>query len=121
MKYNISHIYLHNFQSIEGPVRIDFSPITFLYGPNSSGKSAIYDAIKIALNLCAGDGYDDTKKLIAKFMHMHNFKNKMIIGMVLWLNFHDFTNRPRYPPTIFWIFCLLWSIFFEEMNSVLKN
>jgi AAA15 family ATPase/GTPase len=39
-------IFLQNFQSIKSPTYIELAPITMLYGPNSSGKSAIFDAIK---------------------------------------------------------------------------
>ena len=39
-------IFLENFQSIKSPTYIELAPITLLYGPNSSGKSAVFDAIK---------------------------------------------------------------------------
>jgi AAA15 family ATPase/GTPase len=39
-------IFLENFQSIKAPTYIELAPITLLYGPNSSGKSAVFDAIK---------------------------------------------------------------------------
>jgi hypothetical protein len=41
----ITKIYLENFQAISGPVEIEFGDLTFLYGPNSVGKSAVFDAI----------------------------------------------------------------------------
>jgi hypothetical protein len=40
-------IELQNFQTIEKRSRIDFKPITLLYGPNSAGKSAVFDAIEL--------------------------------------------------------------------------
>ena len=43
----ITAIELENFQSIRKRTRIDVRPLTFLYGPNSSGKSAIADAIDL--------------------------------------------------------------------------
>ena len=39
-------LFLSNFQSIKFPTYIKLAPITLLYGPNSSGKSAIFDALK---------------------------------------------------------------------------
>ena len=36
---------LENFQSIVDSTRIEFAPITLMYGPNSAGKSAIFDAL----------------------------------------------------------------------------
>lgn len=43
----ITAIELENFQSIERRTRIDLKPITLLFGPNSAGKSAIFDAIEL--------------------------------------------------------------------------
>ena len=40
-------IELENFQSIGSRVRIELKPITLMFGPNSAGKSAIYDAIEL--------------------------------------------------------------------------
>jgi hypothetical protein len=40
-------IELENFQSIEARIRIDFKPITMLFGPNSAGKSSIFDAFEL--------------------------------------------------------------------------
>ena len=44
---NITAIELEGFQSIERRTRIDLKPITLLYGPNSAGKSAIFDALEL--------------------------------------------------------------------------
>lgn len=44
---SIAAIELENFQCITERVRIEFAPITLLYGPNSSGKSAIFDALRL--------------------------------------------------------------------------
>lgn len=37
---------IENFQSIKESMRIEFAPITLLFGPNSAGKSAVYDALE---------------------------------------------------------------------------
>ena len=39
-------IYLENFQSIRRPTFINCQGLTFLYGPNSAGKSAVIDALR---------------------------------------------------------------------------
>jgi hypothetical protein len=44
-------IELENFQSITERVRIDLKPITLLYGPNSAGKSAVFDALTLVRTL----------------------------------------------------------------------
>jgi hypothetical protein len=41
----LTNIRLQNFQSIHEKVDLPIRPLTFLYGPNSAGKSAVYDAL----------------------------------------------------------------------------
>ena len=43
----ITAIELENFQSIKDSVRIEFAPLTLLFGPNSAGKSAVFDALDL--------------------------------------------------------------------------
>ena len=43
----ITAIEIENFQSIKDLVRIDIAPLTLLYGPNSAGKSAVFDALDL--------------------------------------------------------------------------
>jgi hypothetical protein len=43
----ITAIEIENFQSIKDRVRIDLAPITLLFGPNSAGKSAVFDALEL--------------------------------------------------------------------------
>ena len=45
---NILSLHLEGFQTISESVQIDLTDMTLLFGPNSSGKSAIKDAIKLA-------------------------------------------------------------------------
>jgi len=40
-------IELENFQSIKERTRINFGSITLLYGPNSAGKSSVFDALEL--------------------------------------------------------------------------
>lgn len=45
MLLQIEQIALENFQSLKDRVEIPIRPLTFLYGPNSAGKSSIFDAL----------------------------------------------------------------------------
>ncbi len=47
----ISSITIENFKGIKEPIRIDFKPITLLFGPNSAGKSTIVQALHYALEI----------------------------------------------------------------------
>ena len=38
---------IENYKSIRTPIEIEFRPLTFLYGPNSIGKSTVLDAIDL--------------------------------------------------------------------------
>lgn len=51
LKSRLRGLYINNFQSITEPIYIEFNGITLFYGPNSAGKSAIVDALKL-LRLC---------------------------------------------------------------------
>lgn len=42
----IKQLRIKNFKSIKNEAVIDFGKLTFLYGPNSAGKSSVFDAIK---------------------------------------------------------------------------
>ena len=46
---------LENFQAIRGPAEFEFGKLTFLYGPNSVGKSAVFDAITLLALTARGD------------------------------------------------------------------
>ena len=45
--FSLLSLEIEGFQSIRDPVRIDFAPITLIYGPNSAGKSAVFDALEL--------------------------------------------------------------------------
>lgn len=67
---------LQNFQSIAEYQEIRFGRLTFLYGPNSSGKSAFLDAMSVGRDLWSADpidspwggGYDAVRTQI---LHRH--------------------------------------------------
>ena len=46
---------LENFQAIRGPAEFEFGKLTFLYGPNSVGKSAVFDALTLLALTARGD------------------------------------------------------------------
>jgi AAA15 family ATPase/GTPase len=72
----INRLYLENFKSIKGPIFLDIAPITLLYGQNSVGKSAIYDAIELFKKLC------DNKKLpdIKNYFHKYDDNFSLVVG-----------------------------------------
>jgi hypothetical protein len=47
----ITAMTVSNFKGIGSPLRIEFEPITMVYGPNSAGKSSILHAILYALEI----------------------------------------------------------------------
>lgn len=47
----ITAITIENFKGIREPLRIEFKPITLLFGPNSAGKSTIVQALHYALEI----------------------------------------------------------------------
>lgn len=47
----ITAITIENFKGIKSPVRVEFKPITLLFGPNSAGKSTIVQALHYSLEI----------------------------------------------------------------------
>jgi ABC-type hemin transport system ATPase subunit len=45
---------LENFKGIREPVRIEFAPLTLLFGPNNAGKSTIVQALTYARESWSG-------------------------------------------------------------------
>ncbi len=48
---SITAITVENFKGIKDPVRVEFKPITLLFGPNSAGKSTIIQALHYAYEI----------------------------------------------------------------------
>jgi hypothetical protein len=44
----ITSVTIQNFKGIKGPLRVELKPITLLFGPNSSGKSTVVQALHYA-------------------------------------------------------------------------
>jgi len=57
----ISAITIENFKGIKNPIKVDFKPITLLFGPNSSGKSTIVQALHYALEIFDRNNLDSDK------------------------------------------------------------
>lgn len=77
----ITSIYLENFQSIGNAVELPIRPLTFLYGPNSAGKSAVYDAL-LLLNVAlkGGDGLADFVRRWTRFDALTGEASAMVVG-----------------------------------------
>lgn len=57
----ITAIELENFQAIEQRTRIELKPITLMYGPNSAGKSSIFDALELLRIILDPTKFDQAK------------------------------------------------------------
>lgn len=57
----ITAIELENFQSIERRTRIELKPITLLFGPNSAGKSTVFDALELIRILLDPNDFDEDR------------------------------------------------------------
>jgi hypothetical protein len=60
----ISSITIENFKGIKEPVRVEFKPITLLFGPNSAGKSTIVQALHYALEIFERSNLDPDRTSI---------------------------------------------------------
>ena len=87
---------LENFKCFHQPVKIDFSQITMLYGPNSAGKSSILQAIcyiaevlngnlDVDITSHGGEGMDLGG--FQNLLYNHDLNNTMKIGFELDLNY----------------------------------
>ncbi|WP_224961265.1 DUF3696 domain-containing protein [Geomonas subterranea] len=54
----IKALTIENFKGIREPVRVEFKPITLLFGPNSAGKSTIVQALHYAREVLAQNNVD---------------------------------------------------------------
>lgn len=75
---------LENFKGIREPVRIEFAPLTLLFGPNSSGKSTVLKALQFAAALLKSRGRDPFDVTAAEGMDLGTFRDTV--------NGHDVTS-----------------------------
>ena len=90
---NISALTLHNFKGVSEFSRIDIKPITLLFGPNSSGKSTLLQALVYANEILNKNNLDPDYTSIGgeimdlggfeNIIHKHDKSNKIIIGIEL--------------------------------------
>lgn len=72
----ITHLTLSNFKGIGDSVTIDFKPITLLFGPNSAGKSTIFQALHYAYEIFERGNLDpDTTLTGGKGLDLGGFAN----------------------------------------------
>lgn len=60
----IKALTLENFKGIKRPVRIEFKPITLLFGPNSAGKSTILQALVYAREILERHNLDPDRTVL---------------------------------------------------------
>ena len=77
---------LENFKGIREPVRIEFAPLTLLFGPNNAGKSTIVQALMYAREVLERNNCDVGRtELGGDVVDLGGFKN-LVHG-------HDYRNR----------------------------
>lgn len=72
----IKALTIENFKGIREPVRVEFKPITLLYGPNSAGKSTIVQALHYAREVLERHNLDaDLTLQGGEFVDLGGFRN----------------------------------------------
>lgn len=72
----IKALTIENFKGIREPVRVEFKPITLLFGPNSAGKSTIVQALHYARELMERQNTDaDLTLQGGEFVDLGGFEN----------------------------------------------
>lgn len=72
----IKALTIENFKGIREPVRVEFKPITLLFGPNSAGKSTIVQALHYARELLERQNADaDLTLQGGEFVDLGGFEN----------------------------------------------
>jgi len=99
----ISSITIENFKGIKEPIRVDFKPITLLFGPNSAGKSTIVQALHYALEIFERNNLDPDRTSIGgkavdlggfeTLVYNHDVSNP--IRLKIDLDLHD-EDLPQY-------------------------
>lgn len=72
----IKAVTIENFKGIREPVRVEFKPITLLFGPNSAGKSTIVQALHYAREILERQNADaDLTLQGGQFVDLGGFEN----------------------------------------------
>lgn len=91
---------LKNFKGIdERGVRIDFAPITLLFGPNNAGKSTVIQALHLAREVLYNNNFDPDRVEgggesinlggFKEFVHKHDLHRTVSIGLEIDLEGRD--------------------------------
>jgi hypothetical protein len=84
----IKSLTLENFKGVRDPVRIDFAPVTLLFGPNNAGKSTIVQALHFAREVLERGNTDPGRTLLGgDVMDLGGFENLV--------NSHDLSRSVR--------------------------
>ncbi len=72
----ITSIEIENFKGIGERIKLDISPMTLLFGPNSAGKSSIIQALHYAREVILHGNLDAHETEIGgKYVDLGGFKN----------------------------------------------
>lgn len=67
---------LENFKGVQRPARVEFRPITLLFGPNSAGKSTILHGLHYAYEIFHKNNFDPGRtEWGGESVHLGGFKN----------------------------------------------
>lgn len=89
-QFGINELYLSGFQVFDELTHIPLRRLTFLYGPNSAGKSAVEDALMIIGEMCRPKAFDVDRQNRAPRLSKHwrrisesidGLSDSMIIGI----------------------------------------
>lgn len=92
MSAYISSIHIQNFKSLIGPVDIDLKPLTFFYGPNSAGKSAVSAAIDLLRQFCEA-GEPVKLKTLKSLFRNQDLNNILSLGLTVSYDKFPYENR----------------------------
>jgi len=100
----IKALTIENFKGISKPVRVEFKPITLLFGPNSAGKSTIVQALHYVREILERNNVDADRTAGAdesfdlggfrNLVHKHNLD--LPIRFKFELSFHPLTDESNY-------------------------
>lgn len=86
---DIKAITIENFKGIREPVRVEFKPITLLFGPNSAGKSTIVQALHYVREILERNNVDADRSVGAdESFDLGGFQNLV--------HNHDLTRKIRF-------------------------
>ncbi|MBV5329810.1 MAG: AAA family ATPase [Chlorobium sp.] len=122
----IKALTIENFKGISEPVRIEFKPITLLFGPNSAGKSTVVQALHYAREILERNNVDADQVVGAdEAFDLGGFKNvvhkhdtNLPIKLKFELNFSPLVDHSDFFSTKVenaWIeYEIKWSNFLEK-------